>query len=71
MYPRLTYALEAQAPTVIFATAASRLRVSIFAAAEAVERLFAYFASVPYENPTSRRQWEELLESSAERRRFQ
>jgi hypothetical protein len=42
----------------------------ICAVAEAAERLFADFADVPYQGATIRRQWEELLESSAERWRY-
>jgi hypothetical protein len=41
-------------------------RTGICAVSEAMERGFADFASVPYENPLSRQQWEELWETEAE-----
>ena len=64
-------AVNALLTATIVGALASRIQARIFAATEAVERLFADFAGVPYQDPTSRRHWEELLESRAERWRHQ
>lgn len=45
-----------------------RIRGRVLALAELVERLFAEFAGVPYADPASRQQWEELWERGVERR---
>jgi hypothetical protein len=42
------------------------LSVCIRTVSDLIERHFAVFADVPYQNPDSRQQWEELWESETE-----
>jgi len=51
----------------LFVALGYHLRESIHTLSDLVERRFAEFASVPYQNRLSRQQWEELWESVAER----
>ena len=41
------------------------VRIEIRALSDLIERRFAEFAGVPYQNPLSRQQWEELWETEA------
>ena len=41
------------------------VRIGIRTVTDFIERRFAEFADVPYQNPLSRQQWEELWESEA------
>jgi DNA-binding LacI/PurR family transcriptional regulator len=43
-----------------------RVRGGIRTAGDLMERRFAEFARVPYYNPNSRQEWEDLLETDAE-----
>jgi hypothetical protein len=43
-----------------------RVRMEICTASDVIERRFAEFADVPYQNLISRQQWEELWEAEAE-----
>jgi hypothetical protein len=41
------------------------VRMGICTVTDLIERRFAEFAGVPYQNPLSRQQWEELWEAEA------
>ena len=45
------------------------VRLGIRTVSDLVERRFAEFAGVPYQNPLSRQQWEELWETEASPRK--
>lgn len=43
-----------------------QVRAAMHALSDTIERRFATFAAVPYHDPLSRRQWEQLWETEAE-----
>jgi hypothetical protein len=48
-----------------FGALGSYVRTSIRTVSDLLERRFADFAGVPYQNPHSQREWEELWETEA------
>jgi hypothetical protein len=55
-----------QSMAALFAAAGYHLRWGVRTVNDHIERRFAEFAGVPYQDPLSRQQWEELWEMEAE-----
>jgi hypothetical protein len=52
--------------THLFVSMGYRMRQAIRALYDLIERRFAAFAGVPYEDPSSRQQWEQFFETELE-----
>jgi hypothetical protein len=57
---------QSELSTHLFVSMGCRLREAIPAWYDLIERRFAAFADVPYEDPLSRQQWEQLWETELE-----
>ena len=55
-----------QSMAALFAPVGYRVRRRVRTVSDLIERRFAEFAGVPYQDPLSRQQWEELWEMEAE-----
>jgi hypothetical protein len=58
---------EVQFAAAIFVALRYHVRVGIRTASDLLERRFAEFAGVPYQNPLGRQQWEDLWETEAKK----
>jgi hypothetical protein len=54
---------RAQSVAALFTALGYHVRIGIRSVSDLMERRFAEFAGVPYQNPISRQQWEELWET--------
>lgn len=54
---------QSELSTHVFVAIGYHMRMTIRAMSEQMERSFAAFAGVPYEDPLSRQQWEQLWET--------
>lgn len=54
-----------QSMAAIFAALGYHVRAGVRTVTDLMERRFAEFAGVPYQNPLSRQQWQELWEAEA------